>query len=222
MSAILFGSIGAIADTSELQRHAFNKAFELEGLDWYWSRAEYTSLLQKSGGRQRIEDYARSRGQSVDAEKLHRSKSEIFQKSLQEVELKPRFGVVETIQKAKQNGLKLGFITTTSEQNVASLLAALDSSFDTSMFDMVTTMAHVEHPKPSAEVYVLALEKLGEQPKNCVAIEDNLGGVQASQAAGIGCAAFPGENTARHDFSAADWHVSRLDFDELMQFMTQR
>ena len=38
MSAILFGSISTLADTSELQRRAFNEAFEAHGLDWNWSR----------------------------------------------------------------------------------------------------------------------------------------------------------------------------------------
>ena len=36
MSAILFGSISTIADTSELQRQAFNQAFKAHGLDWDW------------------------------------------------------------------------------------------------------------------------------------------------------------------------------------------
>jgi hypothetical protein len=34
MSAILFGSISTLADTSELQRRAFNEAFSAHGLDW--------------------------------------------------------------------------------------------------------------------------------------------------------------------------------------------
>jgi hypothetical protein len=82
MSAIFFGSIGTIADTSELQRQAFNQAFALHNLDWNWSREEYRALLEQSGGAQRIEDYARSRGQLVDAKAVHRSKSEIFQAPL--------------------------------------------------------------------------------------------------------------------------------------------
>ena len=55
MPAILFGSIGTIADTSELQRQAFNKAFALHNLEWQWSRTEYISLLEKSGGTCRIQ-----------------------------------------------------------------------------------------------------------------------------------------------------------------------
>ena len=40
MSAILFGSISTLADTSEMQRAAFNEAFRAHGLDWSWSREE--------------------------------------------------------------------------------------------------------------------------------------------------------------------------------------
>ncbi len=36
-----------------------------------------------------------------------------------------------------------------------------------------------------------------------VAIEDNVGGVAAAAAAGVACIAFPNENTAGDDFSAA-------------------
>jgi len=35
--AILFGSIGTIVETSELQLKSFNQAFSEAGLDWNWS-----------------------------------------------------------------------------------------------------------------------------------------------------------------------------------------
>ena len=34
--AILFGSIGTLAETSDLQRNAFNEAFKISGLNWFW------------------------------------------------------------------------------------------------------------------------------------------------------------------------------------------
>ena len=49
MPSILFGSIGSIADTSELQRQSFNQAFEQHKLDWYWSQDEYSEMLKKMG-----------------------------------------------------------------------------------------------------------------------------------------------------------------------------
>ena len=71
MSAVLFGSISTIADTSELQRRAFNEAFASHGLDWEWSRDDYVSMLGSNGGAQRVADFASGRGEDVDAKAVH-------------------------------------------------------------------------------------------------------------------------------------------------------
>lgn len=219
MSAILFGSIGSIADTSELQRQSFNQAFERHQLDWHWSQDEYSAMLNKNGGTQRIEDYATSLGKSVDATAIHESKSQIFQEHLQAGKVKPRPGVAETIAQTKQLGLKLALVTTTSEKNVSSLLLGLGSDIKPTDFDLIVNVSMVEQPKPAVDAYALALEKLNEKAENCVAIEDNLGGLSAAKALGISCVAFPGENNTHYDFSKADLRVDKLNFDGLKKFI---
>lgn len=71
MPAILFGSISTIADTSELQRHAFNDAFAAHALGWHWDREDYVAMLGESGGQNRVAAYAASLGQEVDASAIH-------------------------------------------------------------------------------------------------------------------------------------------------------
>ena len=88
MPAMFFGSISTIADTSELQRQAFNDAFAEHGLDWHWDRDAYQALLQSSGGSDRVTEYARSKGDSIDAEAVHRTKSELFQQRLADAGLR--------------------------------------------------------------------------------------------------------------------------------------
>jgi len=68
--AILFGSIGTIVETSELQLRSFNQAFSEAGLDWNWSIEEYQTMLKKSGGRNRINDFANQCGIKVNASEL--------------------------------------------------------------------------------------------------------------------------------------------------------
>ena len=221
MSAIFFGSIGTIADTSELQRQAFNQAFKAHGLNWHWNRDEYLTMLESSGGQQRIADYADSVGQTVDAKAIHCSKSEFFQKSLAESQVPPRSGVAETIQGAKSKGLKLALVTTTSQENISSLLEALHPAIQTTDFDLIVDASNVTHPKPDQAAYTFALEKLDEKPGNCLAIEDNLGGVEAAIAAGLECVAFPGENNAGHNFEKAQHLVDRLNFDELQLILSE-
>jgi HAD superfamily hydrolase (TIGR01509 family) len=222
MSAILFGSIGTIADTSELQRQAFNQAFKAHGLDWCWNREEYMTMLGKSGGQQRIAEYASSMGQAVDAEAIHRSKSEFFQKSLAESQIQPRAGVVATIQDAKSKGLKLALVTTTSQKNVSLLIEALRPNIQASDFDLLVDASSVKQPKPDKAAYIFALGKLGEKPDHCIAIEDNLSGVKAAIAAGLDCIAFPGKNTAHHDFKEAQHLVDRLDAEALQTFLLRK
>jgi hypothetical protein len=60
--AIFFGSIGTLAETSDLQRRAFNQAFAEAKLDWHWDVELYKGLLKKSGGKGRIQGFAAQKG----------------------------------------------------------------------------------------------------------------------------------------------------------------
>ena len=50
IKAVLFGSIGTIIETSDIQRNCFNQAFQKVGLNWYWIKKFYKSMLKKPGG----------------------------------------------------------------------------------------------------------------------------------------------------------------------------
>lgn len=217
MPAILFGSISTIADTSELQRRAFNQAFAAHHLDWQWDRDDYREMLATSGGRTRIAHQAESLGLDVDAAAVHETKCAIFQESLSAAELDPRPGVVDTIKEAKDQGWKIGLITTTSRDNIAALLSALSPQVQTGDFDVIVDATNVDQPKPDGAAYAFALEALGETATQCVAIEDNLDGVRSAAAAGLRCVAFPNENTTQHDFTAAERSVDRLDPEGLQR-----
>ena len=130
-----------------------------------------------------------------------------------------RPGVVATIHGARDAGLKVGLVTTTAEENVAALLEALAPDVTAGDFDVVLDTSDAEQPKPDGEVYDVAVARLHEHPEACVAIEDNVGGAQAASAAGIACVAFPNQNTAGHDFAAAQRRVDHLDLDELRQLI---
>ena len=62
------------------------------------------------------------------------------------------------------------------------MLAALDLE---DQFDVVIGVDQVQHPKPDPEIYLLAAERLGVPPEECMVIEDSPPGVQAGLAAGM-------------------------------------
>ncbi|MGI8712697.1 MAG: HAD-IA family hydrolase [Solirubrobacteraceae bacterium] len=221
MSAVLFGSIGALADTSELQREAFNESFRAHALDWNWSRDEYRELLRESGGTSRIAAYAESRGDEVNAAAVHATKSEVFRKNLQMGGIEARPGVVETIEQAQRDGVQVALVTTTSGENIAALAHALRPRIDVDSFALVVDTSDVAQFKPAPDAYEFALKRLDEQAGSCVAVEDNLGGLEAAVAAGVPCVAFPGENNVGHDFGQASRRVDSLSFAELQTLMSR-
>ena len=65
--------------------------------------------------------------------------------------------------------------------------------------------------KPSAALYLEALDALGVEAGEAIAIEDSPNGVAAARAAGIFCVAFPNDVTRGLDLSQADLLLESLE-----------
>ena len=52
-------------------------------------------------------------------------------------------------------------------------------------FDTIVTGDMIEHGKPAPDIYLLAAERLGVDPAECIGVEDSLSGVRAVCAAGM-------------------------------------
>ena len=207
--AILLGSIGVLIETSEMQRKAFNQAFAEAGLAWEWSPEDYTIMLKKAGGRARIERFAKSLGTEVDAQALHTRKSDIFQDAMARG-VTPRDGIVSTIKAAQNAGVALGFVTTTSQQNVSIALSAA-RGITADDFDFIGYDTMVNHVKPAPDIYDLALKELGLQPGDALAVEDSAISAEAALSAGVRIIAFPGKYHKDDVFPAAKQRVDRLE-----------
>lgn len=213
--AVLFGSIGTLVETSELQRRAFNQAFSEAGLDWNWSEADYQRLLTKSGGRKRIQDFASQRGVEVDAQQLHHRKTEFFDSLMTKEKLMLRPGVADVISYAKDNNLLLAFVTSTSEANIAAVFSTIDDQLKSSDFNFIGNDLMVSEPKPSPAIYQKALAVMNLNAQDCIAIEDTVSSMNAALAAGISCIGFPGAFAVASDFGGAMLVTDHLSPDQL-------
>lgn len=77
--------------------------------------------------------------------------------------------------------------------------------------DVVVCRDLVARPKPSPDVYLEALSRLGAAPEEAVALEDSLVGVLAAVAAGIRCYAVPGPVTKGSAFPGAEAVLGSLE-----------
>ena len=202
VDALLFGSIGVLAETSEIQRQAYNQSFEEHGLDWYWNIANYCELLKTPGGKRRLKDFSNVSLPDDVIDSIHDRKESIFLEQLKS-DLSPRDGVADCIRVCRQKDIKIGFITTTSQRNIESLARALDQHVDFEQFDLITTKSDVSKEKPNGEVYKFALSKIEVSAEKTIAIEDTEINQQAALENGIQCYLFAGEYaTTQHNFNA--------------------
>ena len=214
--AILFGSIGTLVETSELQRRAFNQAFSEAGLDWTWNPDEYKIMLKKSGGRNRINEYATDRGIKVNAHELHLKKTEIFDNMMKEEGISLRPGVANLIGYAIDNNVHLAFVTSTSNANVDAIFMALNGQLNRNDFNFIGNDKMVSKPKPDSEIYLKALSILKLNAKDCLAIEDTEVSMRSAINANIKCIAFPGALALDNDFSDAFYITDDLSRNNLL------
>ena len=191
MKALLLGSIGVLAETSELQRQAYNTAFVAHGIDWHWNIATYCQHLATPGGQNRLRQLSGDALSTMEIRRIHETKQDAFAASLAGG-IAPRPGIVETLTAARADGLRIGFVTTTTARTIAMIRDALSGHIDMSDFAVITSKEDVLREKPDGACYELALSRLGIAARDALAIEDTVASQSAAIAAGIRCHLYTG------------------------------
>ena len=171
ISNLLFGSIGVLVETSELQRQSFNRALNMNGVNWNWNIGTYCDLLKEPGGKKRLSEYSDNQLNAEKVDQIHRDKQSVYEELIG-VGVKPRSGCVEAIKKCKDNGGKVGFVTATTPYTVAIIEKSLSNYINFDDFDIITSCNSVSKPKPSSDIYKYVLSELEIEAAQTIAIED--------------------------------------------------
>jgi HAD superfamily hydrolase (TIGR01509 family) len=91
-------------------------------------------------------------------------------------------GAIELLLELSTRGVPLAIATSTRRERALIKLARCGIDH---YFDAIATSSDVAHPKPAADIYLLAASRLGVPSENCTAIEDSEMGVRAAVAAGM-------------------------------------
>lgn len=211
---IIFGGIGTLMETSELQRQAFNDAFKSLDIDFIWVEEAYRASLLDSGGANRLSKLRLKTGRFLNDDEIsavHAAKTDRFVARLNRTKLPLRAGVMDLIQGIGQSKGRIAWATTTSDANIDAVLAASGGALTRDMFDFIGNDKIVTRQKPDPEIYHIALKALNVLPNQVLAVEDSLTGVQSAKAAGLKTIAFPGDVNSKWNMSSADEVVSTLD-----------
>ncbi len=126
--------------------------------------------------------------------------------------IEPKRGALEYLHRLKAEGVRLAVATSNEPELSGGLFARL--GFD-ELFDAVVYTREAARPKGFPDVYLLAAERLGAQPSDCVVFEDILGGVLAAKGAGFATVAIYDAS------SAADWEQLQRAADAAVADFTE-
>ena len=146
-------------------------------------------------------------GTGVDRSALERRQAARHRELLAEEALRP--GVQEIVDEARARGVHTAIVTSASRRWVTEHLRRLE--LDADWEHIVAADGDPARAKPSPLLYREALDLLGVDAAEGVALEDSPNGVRAAKAAGLTCIAFPNPITETMDLGAADAILADLD-----------
>lgn len=215
LRAVLFDHDGTLVDSEPIHYQLWVQVLRRYGVTI--SEEVFNSVCAGMPTLANAVDLVKRYNLPVQAENLAEEKHTITKEFLAENAYPLMPGVQKAIQALIEQGLTLAIVTGANQHSVGATVRTY--SFDRH-FAYVISADDVQKSKPAPDCYLLALEKLGLQPEECLAIEDTEHGLRAASQAGIPCLVLPTELSMNHDFSLATVVVKEMS--QVVQYARER
>ncbi len=198
MISVIFDMDGTLLDTQRICIPAWEYAGSQQGFVGAGAHIPKVCGMNGEGSSRYILDNF----PNVDPEKFKQDARDYINRN---GKVKYKEGAKELLDFLKSKGVKLALATGTSRPSVMHHLKAVDAE---KYFSAIACGGDVEKGKPAPDIFLLASEKLGVNPKDCIVFEDSTNGVRAANSAGMRCVGVP-------DIVPFEAAVKQLMFAEL-------
>lgn len=174
--AYLFDCDGTIADSMPLHYLAWHQALAEQGCEFP------EKLFYEWGGMPVLEIIStlnREQGLNMDVEAVAHRKENLYYESLPRLTAVPE--VLDVIESA-YGTLPFAVVSGSTRESVTASLKVLRLL---DRFQTLVCAGDYTRSKPDPEGFLMAAERLGVAPKNCLVFEDTAMGIQAATAAGM-------------------------------------
>ena len=182
---IIFDCDGTLVDSMPIHYVAWVESLNHHGAPFDFTEEVFYSLagIREQDVVKMLNEQYRS---AVDPDGVAEYKFELFQKRMKEVgEIVP---VADLARRAHLEGMPIAVASGSEEETVRGVLAANDLE---RVFEVIITPKLVKRGKPAPDMFLLAAERLGVAPEDCVVFEDGESGMQAARAAGMAAVFVP-------------------------------
>jgi len=200
---LIFDFDGLILDTELPDFESWQEMFVEHGAAL--PLAEWTPLIGTASSFDLYDYLEQQAGRAIDRDDVRERRRTRFHERVIAQAILP--GVEACIAEAKRRGLKVGLASASSREWVVGHLERLGLHVH---FDTIKTSADVERVKPDPALYRAALDALGLDATEAIALEDSPNGIAAAKAAGLFCVAIPNAMTRDLDVGAADLRLTSL------------
>lgn len=218
LQALIFDVDGTVAETADLHRAAFNRAFDEHGIGWHWDREIYSNLMPVEFTLPKLRLFALATQRSGHGHvpnfellaKIAARKARLFADAVREGAARLRPGVARLMVEAQHQGLTLAAVSTSSRAETEALLSATLGFSALGWFSSLKTSENASLPNDAHALYQAVLKDLAIEGCRAIAIDDSGSGAQAAAACGIIVVATPGIYTSSNRFEMAGLVVSDL------------
>tara|TARA_R110000850_G_scaffold210201_1_gene336235 strand:- start:844 stop:1437 length:594 start_codon:yes stop_codon:yes gene_type:complete len=175
----IFDCDGTLVDSMPLHFRAWTASFEHNQAPWVWDEDEFYTNAGVPD-RVTVMELNERYGAEICPDAVHEFKAEWYAEHVSK--LKPVDAVAELAHKLHNEG-KL--ISVASGSDLALVEPSLKAAGLGGLFDIIITPAQVKHGKPAPDMFLLAAERMGVAPENCLVFEDGQAGIDAATAAGM-------------------------------------
>ena len=129
--------------------------------------------------------------------------------------ISPFPGALKLLNAIKKGNFRMALASSAPKENIDLVTGELGIENN---FNCIISGSEVSESKPSPQIYLLASEKLGIEPKDCIVVEDSPLGVKAAKAAGMRCLAVT-NSQLKQDLKEADKVVDSLEDIDLITLL---
>ncbi len=188
LEAVIWDMDGVIADTADYHYTAWRDIFAEHGVQF--TREDFMQFFGRR--HDTIIRFGLGEVSPEQFEAITERKQRLYRKIVSEnVVALP--GAIELIRSLNKHHIKIAIASSAPMDNITVITDPLGI---TDCFQAIVSGLEVPESKPDPAIFLLAAERLGARPENCVVMEDAVAGVAGAKKAGMKCVAVTNSHPA--------------------------